>query len=106
MRCPMLPTPIQPIVSRIALFAPCWVDGTAAGPGYTLDSGWRRNHHIRVGMALLDEAGMLEDVDGRLKGGLSDLHVRRPIAELLVGGDRARQHGEIDVLEKASLSFG
>src|SRR5215831_10651835 len=105
MRWPMLPTPIQPIVSFIDLYSLHGSLGAVATLPATA-SRWRRHHHVRVGMALGDEAGVLEDVERRLEGWLGNLHVRRPIAELLVGGNGAREHREIDVREERCLRFG
>ena len=49
---------------------------------------------------------MQEDIEHRLVRGLGDLHMRRPVAELLVGGDGLGQDGEIDILEVGRLGLG
>src|SRR6516165_10714411 len=100
MRCPMLPRPIQPIVSCIALYS--WLRAALAEARW---SRRRRNHHVCKSMALGDETGVLEDVEGHLESWLSDFHVRCPIAKLLVGGNRVCQHREVDVPEEGCLGF-
>src|SRR5688500_16577710 len=53
-------------------------------------------HHVLVAVAARDQLRMLEDVDGRLERRPRDLHMRRPAAEPLVGGDGRGQDRAVD----------
>src|SRR5436309_589938 len=59
----------------------------------------RRRDHVLVRMALRDQLRVLEHVERDVECRTGDLDVRRPAAELLIGGDRRREHGALDPRE-------
>src|SRR4030095_4021312 len=58
---------------------------------------------IFVPVPLRDQARVLEDVEGDVERGPRDLDVRRPTAELLIGGDGRGQDGPVDAREELGL---
>src|SRR3546814_10896776 len=56
--------------------------------------------------ASLYQAVVCKDIERRLEGGLRNLDVRRPAAELLIGGDAVGQHRLVDLREEAFFGAG